>query len=213
MNLKGERAAIDEDGYLEPLVNYNVACMSLGLMVAAGQAVAWRAPMAVSMLERLIWKVRWPILDVLVVDLPPGTGDVHLALSQTLALSGAVLVCTPQDVALADLQRGAELFERVKVPLIGLVENMGAHVCSNCGHVDEVFGSGGAQREAEKRGIRFLGTVPLDRRIREGSDVGAPVIVAASESESAKALSKVAEQVWEVLQNEEQTQPQFVIEE
>lgn len=156
----------------------------------------WRGPMVMGALEQMMGQVDWGPLDILVVDMPPGTGDAQLTMAQKVALSGAVIVSTPQDIALVDARRGARMFERVRVPVLGLVENMSFFQCPNCGHTSHIFGHGGARREAERLGTEFLGEVPLLLDIRTASDAGTPIVAAAPESDAANAFATVAERVW-----------------
>jgi ATP-binding protein involved in chromosome partitioning len=156
----------------------------------------WRGPMVMGALEQMMGQVTWGPLDVMVVDMPPGTGDAQLTMAQRVALSGAVIVSTPQDIALIDARRGVRMFERVQVPVLGLVENMSFYCCPNCGHRADLFGHGGAKLEAARLGTAFLGEVPLLLDIRTASDAGTPIVAAAPESEAAKAFGAVAAAVW-----------------
>jgi len=180
---------------MEPLVNYGLQVNSIGFMVGADQAMIWRGPMATQALEQLLRLTQWSDLDYLVVDLPPGTGDIQLSLSQRVPLSGAVIVTTPQDIALADARKGVAMFEKVGVPILGLVENMAMHVCSNCGHVEHIFGADGGKRYAAEKGIDYLGALPLALSIREQADSGCPTVVAAPDSEEAAIYKAIARQV------------------
>lgn len=156
----------------------------------------WRGPMVMGALEQMLGQVNWGALDVLVVDMPPGTGDAQLTMAQRVALTGAVIVSTPQDIALIDARRGLKMFERVHVPVLGLVENMSYYCCPNCGHRAELFGHGGVRAEAARLGTDFLGEVPLVLEVRTASDAGTPIVAAAPESDSAKAFRAVADAVW-----------------
>ena len=156
----------------------------------------WRGPMVMGALEQMMGQVEWGPLDIMVVDMPPGTGDAQLTMAQRVALTGAVIVSTPQDIALIDARRGVRMFERVQVPVLGLVENMSYYCCPNCGHRAELFGHGGARLEATRLGTGFLGEVPLLLDIRTASDAGTPIVAAAPESEAAKAFAAVATAVW-----------------
>jgi ATP-binding protein involved in chromosome partitioning len=177
---------------LLPLEAWGVKAMSIGFLVDADQAMIWRGPMVMSALEQMMGQVAWGALDVLVVDMPPGTGDAQLTMAQRVALAGAVIVSTPQDLALADARRGARMFEKVNVPVLGLIENMSLFVCPACGHEAHPFGHGGAAREAAALGVDFLGEVPLLMEIRTLSDAGTPVAAAAPESPAGRAYAAIA---------------------
>ncbi|HVL20961.1 MAG TPA: Mrp/NBP35 family ATP-binding protein, partial [Amaricoccus sp.] len=180
-----------------PLHAHGVTMMSIGLMLAPDQAVVWRGPMLMGALQQMMGQVEWGELDVLVVDLPPGTGDVQLTLSQRYPLTGAVVVSTPQDVALLDVRKALDMFAKLKVPILGMVENMSAYVCPNCGHEAHIFGHGGARAEAAKLGMPFLGEIPLDLKVRVAGDSGTPVVVSHPESPEAKAFAAVARRLIE----------------
>ncbi|HMN21254.1 MAG TPA: iron-sulfur cluster carrier protein ApbC [Ottowia sp.] len=180
---------------MEPLVNYGLQVNSIGFMVTPDQAMIWRGPMATQALEQLLRLTNWSNLDYMVVDLPPGTGDIQLSLSQRVPLSGAVIVTTPQDIALADARKAVSMFEKVGVPILGLVENMAVHVCSNCGHVEHIFGADGGKRYAAEKGIDYLGALPLALAIREQTDSGRPTVVAEPEGEVAAIYKQIARQV------------------
>ncbi|MGZ5181474.1 MAG: iron-sulfur cluster carrier protein ApbC [Ramlibacter sp.] len=185
-----------EDGKtMEPLENYGVQVMSIGFLVNPDEAMIWRGPMATQALEQLLRQTNWRDLDYLVVDLPPGTGDIQLTLSQRVPMTGAVIVTTPQDIALLDARKAVAMFEKVGVPILGLVENMAVHVCSNCGHVEHIFGEGGGQRYAAERGLAYLGALPLDIAIREQADGGRPTVVADPDGRLAGLYRDVARQV------------------
>jgi len=197
---------------LEPMQNYGVKCMSMGFLVAEDTPMIWRGPMVMSALNQMLRDVNWGELDILVVDLPPGTGDAQLTMAQQVPLSGAVIVSTPQDIALLDARKGLNMFRKVDVPVLGIVENMSYFACPNCGHRSEIFSHGGARREAEKLGIEFLCEVPLDIAIRETSDDGTPIVVARPDSEHAKVYRRLAQRVWQKVG--EQTQrpaPRIVV--
>ncbi|MFV0280500.1 MAG: P-loop NTPase [Rhodoblastus sp.] len=181
---------------LAPRENYGVKVMSIGFMVADEAPIVWRGPMVMSAVRQLLEDVDWGDLDVLVVDMPPGTGDAQLTLAQTAPLAGAIVVSTPQDLALIDARRGIAMFQQVHVPLIGVVENMSYFVCPHCGGRSDVFAHGGARQEADRLGVPFLGEAPLHMSIRESSDAGAPIIVSAPESPQAKAYIEIAEKAW-----------------
>ncbi len=180
-----------------PLQAWGLSCMSIGFLVDEETPMIWRGPMVMGALEQMMGQVEWGALDILVVDMPPGTGDAQLTMAQRVALTGAVIVSTPQDIALVDARRGVRMFERVRVPVLGLVENMSLFACPSCGHVSHIFGHGGARQEAQRLGTEFLGEVPLLLDIRTASDAGTPIAAAAPESDGAKAFAALAERVWE----------------
>jgi ATP-binding protein involved in chromosome partitioning len=180
---------------MEPLENYGVQVMSIGFLVAPDDAMIWRGPMATQALEQLLRQTNWKELDYLVVDMPPGTGDIQLTLSQRVPMTGAVIVTTPQDIALLDAKKGIKMFEKVGVPILGIVENMAVHVCSKCGHAEHIFGEGGGRRMASEYGMDYLGALPLDIRIREQADSGKPTVVAEPDGEIAALYKTVARQV------------------
>ena len=185
-----------EDGQtMEPLENYGVQVMSIGFLVNQDEAMIWRGPMATQALEQLLRQTNWRELDYLIVDLPPGTGDIQLTLSQRVPMTGAVIVTTPQDIALLDARKAIKMFEKVGVPILGVVENMAVHVCSNCGHAEHIFGEGGGQRLAQQYGADYLGALPLDIKIRLQADSGKPTVVSEPDSEVAKIYKSVARQV------------------
>ncbi|MEM9045992.1 MAG: Mrp/NBP35 family ATP-binding protein [Pseudomonadota bacterium] len=178
-----------------PLRNHGVTAMSIGMMVPEGEAVIWRGPMLMGALQQMLSQVEWGRLDVLLVDLPPGTGDVQLTLSQKAEITGAVVVSTPQDIALLDARKALNMFEKTETPVLGLIENMSTHICSKCGHEEHIFGHGGAKSEAEKLGIPFLGEVPLDISIRIAGDGGAPIVAANPSSPHAQAFLDIAKRL------------------
>ena len=180
---------------MEALENYGVQLMSIGFLVAQDEAMIWRGPMATQALEQLLRQTNWRELDYLIVDLPPGTGDIQLTLSQRVPMTGAVIVTTPQDIALLDARKGIKMFEKVGVPILGIVENMAVHVCSHCGHVEHIFGSEGGKKMAAEYNMDYLGALPLDIRIREQADSGKPSVVADPDGEIASIYKAVARQV------------------
>ncbi len=180
-----------------PLEAWGLKAMSIGFLVEEETPMIWRGPMVMGALEQMMGQVAWGALDVMVVDMPPGTGDAQLTMAQRVALTGAVIVSTPQDIALLDARRGVRMFERVNVPVLGLVENMSYYCCPNCGHRAEIFGHGGARAEAARLGAPFLGEVPLLLDIRTASDAGTPIVAAAPESEAARAFAALAQRVWQ----------------
>ncbi len=185
-----------EDGQtMEPLENYGVQVMSIGFLVAQDEAMIWRGPMATQALEQMLRQTNWKELDYLIVDLPPGTGDIQLTLSQRVPMTGAVIVTTPQDIALLDAKKGIKMFEKVGVPILGIVENMAVHVCSNCGQVEHIFGADGGKKMAADYNMSYLGALPLDMQIRLQADSGKPTVVADPDGEVAAIYKAVARQV------------------
>ena len=184
---------------IEPMRAFGVETMSIGFLVEQDSPMIWRGPMATSALTQLFKDTRWDDLDYLVVDLPPGTGDIQLTLAQKIPVAGAVIVTTPQDIATLDARKALKMFEKVEVPVLGIVENMAVHTCSNCGHVEHLFGEGGGQRMAGQYGVPLLGSLPLDVGIREQGDVGTPIVVAAPGSAAARAYMAAAERMVEEL--------------
>jgi len=180
---------------MEPLENYGVQVMSIGFLVAQDEAMIWRGPMATQALEQLLRQTNWQDLDYLIVDMPPGTGDIQLTLSQRVPMTGAVIVTTPQDIALLDAKKGIKMFQKVGVPILGIVENMAVHVCSNCGHVEHVFGADGGKTMAAEYGMDYLGALPLSMQIRVQADSGEPTVVADPQGEVAGIYMAVARQV------------------
>ena len=181
---------------LEPMERYGVKVMSIGFLVEEDNAMIWRGPMVISAITQMLREVAWGDLDILVVDLPPGTGDAQLTMAQQTPLAGAVIVSTPQDIALIDARRGIEMFKKVNVPLLGLIENMSAFYCPACNHVTPIFGHGGARLEAEKRGIPYLGEIPLDIAIRQTSDDGRPIVATDPDGVHARHYIDIARQLW-----------------
>jgi ATP-binding protein involved in chromosome partitioning len=184
---------------LKPIERYGLRTMSIGYIVAEDTPMIWRGPMVSSALEQMLRDVQWGELDVLVVDMPPGTGDAQLTLAQRVALSGAVIVSTPQDIALIDARKGLSMFRKVAVPVLGIVENMSYFLCPKCGERSEIFGHGGAREEAEKLGVPFLGEIPLHLDIRTTSDSGHPIVVAQPDSPHSQAYKNIAGRVWKQL--------------
>jgi ATP-binding protein involved in chromosome partitioning len=180
-----------------PLQAWGLSCMSIGFLVDEETPMIWRGPMVMGALEQMMGQVEWGALDILVVDMPPGTGDAQLTMAQRVALTGAVIVSTPQDIALIDARRGVRMFEKTKVPVLGLVENMSFYCCPNCGHRADIFGHGGAKIEAARLGTEFLGEIPLLLDIRVAADAGTPIAALAPESDAAKAYGALAARVWE----------------
>jgi ATP-binding protein involved in chromosome partitioning len=182
-----------------PLQRWGLKAMSIGFLVEEETPMIWRGPMVMGALEQLMGQVEWGALDIMVVDMPPGTGDAQLTMSQRVPLAGAVIVSTPQDVALIDARRGVRMFEKVGVPVLGLIENMSYHSCPNCGHREDLFGHGGGKREAERLGVEFLGELPLKLAIRELSDAGTPIVAARPETDEAQTYQRIATRLREKL--------------
>ena len=179
-----------------PIQAWGLLAMSIGLLVDQDTAMIWRGPMVISALEQMMGQVAWGALDILIVDMPPGTGDAQLTMAQKVSLSGAVIVSTPQDIALIDARRGVRMFEKVMVPVLGIVENMSMFACPHCGATTPLFGHGGARREAEALGVPFIGEVPLLLDIRETGDAGTPIVAQAPESAAALAYADIAGRLW-----------------
>ncbi|OHC74634.1 MAG: hypothetical protein A3G18_00840 [Rhodospirillales bacterium RIFCSPLOWO2_12_FULL_58_28] len=202
-------------GKIGALENYGIKCMSIGFMIDDDSPVIWRGPMVMSALEQLMRDVEWGELDVLIVDMPPGTGDVQLTMAQKVPLTGAVIVSTPQDVALADARRGINMFRKVDVPVFGIIENMSYYVCPHCHERAEIFGHGGARREAERLGVDFLGEIPLDIAIRETSDSGCPIVISAPAGPHAEAYRAIgrmtAEKIETALEKRKTTAPKILV--
>lgn len=192
LGLQGQRPETPDGKSLQPIVNYGIQTMSIGYLVDADQAMVWRGPMVSQALQQLLNDTHWDNLDYLVIDMPPGTGDIQLTLAQRVPMTGAVVVTTPQDIALIDAKKGVKMFEKVGVPILGLVENMAAHVCTNCGHVEHIFGAEGGKQMAAEYGIDYLGALPLSLQIRLQADSGKPTVVAEPDSEAAQIYKKVA---------------------
>jgi ATP-binding protein involved in chromosome partitioning len=192
LGLAGQRPTSVDGKRIQPLKNHGVVVMSIGFLVDVEQPMVWRGPMVTSALTQLLSDTEWGALDYLVIDMPPGTGDIQLTLSQRVPVAGAIIVTTPQDISLADARKGLKMFEKVNVPVLGIVENMSVHVCSQCGHAEHVFGSGGGARMAEQYGVQLLAELPLDAQIRDEADQGRPSVVAAPGTARATAYLKMA---------------------
>jgi ATP-binding protein involved in chromosome partitioning len=177
---------------MQPKISYGIQTMSIGYLIDAGQPMIWRGPMATNALQQLLKDTAWHDLDYLIVDLPPGTGDIQLTLAQQIPVSGAIIVTTPQDIALIDAQRGLGMFEKVNVPVLGIVENMSVHICSQCGHAEAIFGEGGGALMAETNHVDFLGSLPLDIHIRQFADSGRPTVVAEPDGRAAAIYREIA---------------------
>lgn len=184
---------------IEPLRAFGVEAMSIGFLIEEDSPMIWRGPMATTALTQLFKDTLWGDLDFLLIDLPPGTGDIQLTLSQKIPVAGAVIVTTPQDIATLDARKALKMFEKVEVPVLGIIENMAVHTCSNCGHIEHLFGEGGGQRIAEQYGVPLLGSLPLDIGIREQGDAGTPIVAAAPESAAGQAYRVAAQRMVEEL--------------
>ncbi|MSP50358.1 MAG: iron-sulfur cluster carrier protein ApbC [Alphaproteobacteria bacterium] len=199
---------------LEPKVGYGVKCMSIGFLIAEDTPMIWRGPMVMSAIEQMLRDVNWGDLDMLVVDLPPGTGDAQLTMAQRVPLSGAVIVSTPQDIALLDARKGLGMFRKVDVPVLGIIENMSYFLCPHCGERSEIFAHGGARREAAKLGTEFLGEIPLDIAIRVTSDEGYPIVISQPDHPQSKIYRTIADRVWAKVTGEVSTnrpEPKIVV--
>jgi ATP-binding protein involved in chromosome partitioning len=183
------------DGKIVPLEAYGVKVMSIGFLLDPEKALIWRGPLVAQLITQFLNDVLWEDLDYLVIDLPPGTGDVQLTLTQKIPLSGAIIVTTPQEVALADAVKGLKMFQEVKTPIVGIVENMSGFICPHCGEKTPIFGEGGGKRTAEEYGVPFLGEVPIEPLVREGGDIGRPIVASHPDSATAAAFNHLAEAV------------------
>ena len=177
---------------MQPNISYGIESMSIGYLIEEETPMIWRGPMVTSALEQLLNDTNWGDLDYLIIDLPPGTGDIQLTLCQKIPVSGAIIVTTPQDIALLDARKGLKMFEKVEVPVLGIIENMSIHICSECGHEEAIFGAGGGQQMSEQYGVTMLGSLPLDIRIREGADNGRPIVVMDPKSRIAGIYREIA---------------------
>jgi len=195
LGLSGQQPESEDGKTMIPLQAHGVQANSIGFLIDTDQPMVWRGPMATQALRQLLNETKWDDLDYLVIDMPPGTGDIQLTLAQSVPLTGAVIVTTPQDIALLDARKGLMMFEKVGVPILGIVENMSIHICSNCGHAEHIFGSGGGEKMCADYKVPFLGSLPLDITIREQADSGTPTVVAAPDSAVAEAYRAIARQV------------------
>jgi len=180
---------------MEPIMSYHLQAMSIGFLVDEETPMIWRGPMVTQALEQLLRETNWLDLDYLIIDLPPGTGDIHLTLAQKVPVTGAVIVTTPQDIALLDARKGLKMFEKVEVPVLGIIENMSTHICSKCGHEEHIFGDGGGRRMAEENDVDFIGSIPLDISIRVQTDSGKPTVVADPEGRLSHIYRDIARRV------------------
>lgn len=207
-----ERPAQRGSQLLEPVIAHGLQTMSIGFLLTENTPVVWRGPMASGALQQLLNQTAWESLDYLVVDLPPGTGDIQLTLAQKVPVSGAVIVTTPQDIALLDAKKAVEMFRKVDVPVLGIVENMAVHICTNCGHADHLFGEGGGERMAQEYGVELLGSLPLARSIREQVDNGNPTVAAEPDGAVTKLYREIARRVMtQIAQQQTSAFPQIVI--
>ncbi len=180
---------------LEPVISHNIQAMSIGFLIEEETPMIWRGPMVTQALEQLLRDTKWHDLDYMVVDLPPGTGDTQLTLAQKIPVSGAVIVTTPQDISLIDARKGLKMFEKVQVPVLGVIENMSIHICSNCGHEEHIFGEGGGLRMSEEQDVDFLGSLPLDKQIREDADSGRPSVIADPDGRISQMYKEISRRV------------------
>lgn len=192
LGIHGQRPESPDNQSMNPLVGHGLQANSIGFLIEEDNPMVWRGPMATSALEQLLRQTNWRELDYLIVDMPPGTGDIQLTLAQRVPVTGAVIVTTPQDIALLDAKKGLKMFEKVGIPILGIVENMSIHVCSNCGHEEHIFGAGGAERMAQDYGVNVLGSLPLDIAIRERADSGTPTVVAEPDGALARRYRDIA---------------------
>jgi ATP-binding protein involved in chromosome partitioning len=198
---EGTRPEIVDERTMKPISAHGIYCHSIGFLVDANQAMAWRGPMVVGAFNQILNDTQWGDLDYLIVDMPPGTGDIQLSLAQSVPVTGAVIVTTPQDVALLDAKRGIEMFRKVGIPILGVVENMGLHICSECGHEEHIFGEGGAESIAKDYAVDVLGSLPLNKAIRERSDEGVPIVAADAYGKVAEIYSNIAIRVANTVQD------------
>jgi ATP-binding protein involved in chromosome partitioning len=196
----GQDRPIMKDEMIVPIERYDVRTMSIGSLIDRDTPIIWRGPMASKALDQLMGEVNWTGVETLVLDLPPGTGDIQITLAQRVSLTGAVIVTTPQDVALVDAAKGVGMFRKVQVPVLGMIENMSAFICPHCGKESEVFGPTGTEKEAARLGVPVLGSIPIDPRIATGGDAGTPIVREAPDSPAAVAFRRVAKRIREGLQ-------------
>ncbi|MDB5813431.1 MAG: iron-sulfur cluster carrier protein ApbC [Rhodocyclales bacterium] len=195
LGLAGQQPESEDGKTMKPLNAHGIQANSIGFLIDPEQPMVWRGPMATQALRQLLTETRWDDLDYLVIDMPPGTGDIQLTLAQTVPVTGAVIVTTPQDIALLDARKGLKMFDKVGIPILGIVENMSIHICSNCGHAEHIFGTGGGEKMCADYDVPFLGSLPLDIHIREQADSGAPTVVSAPDSAVADAYRGIARKV------------------
>jgi ATP-binding protein involved in chromosome partitioning len=208
----GSRPQLVDDKYMKPVRAHGIASMSMGYLATDNTPMVWRGPMAGGALVQMLEQTLWGKLDVLIVDMPPGTGDIQLTLAQKARVSGAVIVTTPQDIALSDARKGIEMFRKVDIPVLGIVENMAMHICSNCGHMEPIFGEGGGLKVSGEYQVPLLGSLPLDRRIREETDNGMPTVIREPDSLIAGEYQAIAGRLREALENLQGGGPEISIE-
>lgn len=206
----GTRPKTAEEKYFIPVVAHGIQTMSISYLIDEDTPMVWRGPMVSSALQQLLMQTQWDNLDLLLIDMPPGTGDIQLTLSQKVPVDGAIVVTTPQDIALLDAKKGIEMFRKVDIPVLGIIENMSVHVCTNCGQVDPIFGEGGGDKMAEQYQTKLLGQLPLAMPIRVQADSGTPIVIAEPESDYANLYQRVAASVSEVLANHTQVEAPFI---
>ncbi|MFP6833633.1 MAG: iron-sulfur cluster carrier protein ApbC [Porticoccaceae bacterium] len=208
-----QRPDVVDEKFFKPVMAQGLATMSMAYLTTDKTPMVWRGPMAAGALQQMLQQTQWGELDVLVIDMPPGTGDIQLTLSQKAQISGAVIVTTPQDIALLDAKKGIEMFLKVKIPVIGIIENMATHICSQCGAEEAIFGHGGGEQVAQQYQTQLLGSLPLDRTIREQGDNGSPALIAKNKPEIAGAYKKIAQQLLaELDQFDADSTPEIVFE-
>lgn len=207
LGAEDSRPTSPDGTHMAPIMKYGLATNSIGYLVTDDNAMVWRGPMASKALMQMLQETLWPDLDYLVLDMPPGTGDIQLTLAQKIPVAGAVIVTTPQEIATLDARKSLRMFEKVEVPVLGLVENMAVHVCSNCGHAEHLFGQGGGERMAAQYGIPLLGSLPLEIGIREQGDAGLPIVVARPDSPAAAAYRATAQKMVEALSRRPRAKP------
>ncbi len=195
MGLAGQKPTTQDGKTMEPLENYGVQVSSIGFMIDPDEPMVWRGPMVAQALTQLVEMTNWRDLDYLIVDMPPGTGDIQLTLAQRVPVTGAVIVTTPQDIALLDARKGLKMFEKVSIPILGVIENMSTHLCSNCGHAESIFGEGGGEKMCAEYGVDFLGGLPLLRSVREQTDSGKPTVVAEPDGKVAEIYREMARKI------------------
>jgi ATP-binding protein involved in chromosome partitioning len=196
------RPSSSDGKMLRPMQNYGLKCMSIGFLVPEDTPMIWRGPMVMSALQQMLREVEWGELDIMIVDMPPGTGDAQLTMAQQVSLAGAVIVSTPQDISLIDARKGLNMFKKVDVPVLGIIENMSFFLCPHCGERSDIFSHGGARREAERLGTDFLGEIPIDLAIRETSDEGRPIVVSQPDSPYSRTFRDIAARVWQKVSGE-----------
>jgi ATP-binding protein involved in chromosome partitioning len=199
------RPSSSDGKMLRPMQNYGLKCMSIGFLVPEDTPMIWRGPMVMSALQQMLREVEWGELDIMIVDMPPGTGDAQLTMAQQVSLAGAVIVSTPQDISLIDARKGLNMFKKVDVPVLGIIENMSYFLCPHCGERSDIFSHGGARREAERLGTDFLGEIPIDLAIRETSDEGRPIVVSQPDSPYSRTFRDIAARVWQKVSGEAET--------